>query len=123
MPSPNRHPFVPGLLAVLLVAIAACGGTQATPSPVPPSDAPASASLERSVAPSGAAGSPSPAGASGSPGGGAFDPEAVSLHLERVVDRLVSPLAVTHAGDGSGRIFVLEQRGQIRIVRDGQLVG
>ena len=40
-----------------------------------------------------------------------------------MVDRLVSPLAVTHAGDGSGRIFVLEQRGQIRIVRDGQLLG
>ena len=59
----------------------------------------------------------------GSPGGGAFDPEALGLSLEPVVDRLVSPLAVTHAGDGSGRIFVLEQRGQIRIVRDGQLLG
>ena len=40
-----------------------------------------------------------------------------------MVDGLVSPLAVTNAGDGSGRIFVLEQRGQIRIVRDGQLLG
>jgi glucose/arabinose dehydrogenase len=50
-----------------------------------------------------------------------FDPERVGLDFERVVDGLVAPLAVTHAGDGSGRIFVLEQRGQIRVVEDGQL--
>ena len=98
-------------------------GGQALSSPVPPSAVPASVSPESSVAPSGDAGSPSPAGPSGSPGGGAFDPEGIELSLERVVDQLVSPLAVTHVGDGSGRIFVLEQGGQIRIVRDGQLVG
>jgi glucose/arabinose dehydrogenase len=122
MPSPNRHPLAVGLAVTVLVA-AACGGTQTRPSPMRPSEIPTSASPEPSVAPSGAPGSPSPAGASGSPGGGPFNPERVSLHLERVVDRLVSPLAVTHAGDDSGRIFVLEQRGQIRIVRDGRLVG
>jgi len=33
-----------------------------------------------------------------------------------------TPLAVTNAGDGSGRIFVAEQSGAIRIVRDGALV-
>ena len=123
MPSHKRHRFAPGLLGVLLVAVAACGGTQASSSPSSPSEAPASASLEPSVAPSGVAGSPGPAGTSASPAGGTFDPEALGLYLEPVVDRLVSPLAVTHAGDGSGRIFVLEQRGQIRIVRDGQLLG
>ena len=52
-----------------------------------------------------------------------FDPERVALSLERVVDQLVAPLAVTHAGDGSGRIFVLEQRGQIRVVQDAGLAG
>src|SRR6187397_1354742 len=88
MPPPNRHPLAAGLMAVVLVSFAACGGTQATPSTVPPSAAPAS-----------------------------------GWSLERVVDGLVSPLAVTNAGDGSGRIFVLEQGGQIRIVRDGQLLG
>ena len=111
-----------GLAAVLLIVLAACGGGQALSSPVPPSEAPASASPAPSAAPNGDAGSPSPAGPSGSPGGGAFDPEGVGLHLELVVDQLTSPLAVTHAGDGSGRFFVLEQGGQIRIVRDGQLV-
>jgi glucose/arabinose dehydrogenase len=31
------------------------------------------------------------------------------------------PLLVTHAGDGSGRLFVVEQGGTIRIVRDGRV--
>lgn len=30
------------------------------------------------------------------------------------------PVLVTHAGDGSGRLFVLEQTGRIRIAQDGQ---
>ncbi|MFK8114732.1 MAG: PQQ-dependent sugar dehydrogenase [Rubripirellula sp.] len=34
-----------------------------------------------------------------------------------------SPVVATHAGDGSGRLFVAEQDGQIFIVRDGELVG
>src|SRR6185295_11569082 len=33
-----------------------------------------------------------------------------------------SPLDVADAGDGSGRIFVAEQAGRIRIVRDGTLL-
>ncbi len=35
---------------------------------------------------------------------------------------LVSPVQLTHAGDGSGRLFVIEKEGRIRIVRDGLLV-
>ena len=107
MPSPNRHPLVVAVTAVLLVVLAACGGSQATPSRMPPSQVPPS-----QVPPSEAPPSEAPPA---SPG--------IGLSLEPVVDRLVSPLAVTNAGDGSGRIFVLEQRGQIRIVRDGQLLG
>jgi glucose/arabinose dehydrogenase len=34
---------------------------------------------------------------------------------------LERPLYVTHAGDGSGRLFVVEQPGRIRIVREGKL--
>ena len=33
-----------------------------------------------------------------------------------------SPVQVTHAGDGSGRLFIVEQTGQIRIYEDGQLL-
>ena len=32
------------------------------------------------------------------------------------------PIQVTHAGDGSGRIFVVEQQGRIRIVNNGVIV-
>lgn len=35
---------------------------------------------------------------------------------------LDAPLFVTNAGDGSGRLFVLEKRGLVRIVSDGALV-
>ena len=54
--------------------------------------------------------------------GGSFDPARVGLALEPLVGGLSDPLAVTHAGDGSGRLFVLEQQGRIRIVQDGALV-
>jgi glucose/arabinose dehydrogenase len=50
-----------------------------------------------------------------------FDPTAITLASETVVGGLENPLDVTHAGDGSGRIFVAEQTGRIRIVRDGAL--
>jgi glucose/arabinose dehydrogenase len=52
----------------------------------------------------------------------AFDPAGLTVGLETVVDGLDAPLAVTSAGDGSGRIFVVQQGGQILIVRDGALV-
>jgi len=38
------------------------------------------------------------------------------------VTGLTHPVEVANAGDGSGRLFVLEQAGRIRIVRDGALV-
>jgi glucose/arabinose dehydrogenase len=31
------------------------------------------------------------------------------------------PVAITHAGDGSGRLFVIEQQGAVRIIKDGAL--
>ena len=46
----------------------------------------------------------------------------ILIELETVASGLVSPVAVTHAGDGSGRLFIVEQTGQIRIVRDGALL-
>jgi glucose/arabinose dehydrogenase len=52
----------------------------------------------------------------------AFQPDAVTLALETVVEDLASPLFVTHAGDGSGRLFVIEKAGKIRIIAEGALL-
>lgn len=44
------------------------------------------------------------------------------ISLTPVVSGLDLPVHVTHAGDGSGRLFVVEQRGRIRIVENGILL-
>lgn len=50
-------------------------------------------------------------------------PAAPQLVLELVADNLNQPLAARHAGDGSGRLFVIERPGLIRIIAaNGQLL-
>ena len=39
--------------------------------------------------------------------------------IEEIATGFSSPLFVTHAGDGSGRLFVVQQRGRIRIIDAG----
>ena len=112
----------------MVLVAAACSPA---PSPVPVPSAPGQASTAR---PSGTPGGPSvpqpSASVAGSPGptivasapAGPFDPRGVVPVVSVVVGGLRSPLDVADAGDGSGRIFVAEQAGRIRIVRDGTLV-
>ena len=40
----------------------------------------------------------------------------------KITAGLSLPVQVTHAGDGSGRIFVVEQQGRIRIVKEGVIL-
>ena len=70
--------------------------------------------------PATAAGQPAPEAPAPAPA--APDLNAVAVRLESVVEGLEQPLFVTHAGDGSGRLFILEKEGRIRIVQDGQLL-
>lgn len=46
----------------------------------------------------------------------------VRIDLELVASGLTSPVSATHAGDGSGRLFVVDQAGQIRIIQNGVLL-
>ncbi|MGD2115510.1 MAG: PQQ-dependent sugar dehydrogenase [Acidobacteriota bacterium] len=52
----------------------------------------------------------------------AAQPDTLELSLEPVVGGLDLPVGAVHAGDGSGRLFVLEQTGAVRIVRDGEIL-
>ena len=54
----------------------------------------------------------------GSSGGGLPD---VEVRLEPVVTGLDQPLNLVNAGDGSGRLFVLEKGGTVRIVQNGNV--
>ena len=81
----------------------------AAPSPLPPSPMPTSPPLPTAT--------PTPTVTSNP----IADPAAIRLRLQPVVSGLERPLGIANAGDGSGRLFVLEQVGRIRIVRDGAL--
>ena len=48
-----------------------------------------------------------------------IDAELPQFNLDKFAEGLSLPVQVTHAGDGSGRLFVVEQEGRIRIVRNG----
>jgi glucose/arabinose dehydrogenase len=48
--------------------------------------------------------------------------DAVSKALVAVATGLSSPVLVTHAGDGSGRLFVVEQTGRIKIIDGGTVL-
>jgi glucose/arabinose dehydrogenase len=50
-----------------------------------------------------------------------FRPARVRLGLRPFAAGLESPLLLTNAGDGTGRAFIVEQAGRIRIVQDGRL--
>jgi glucose/arabinose dehydrogenase len=60
-------------------------------------------------------------GAGGAQSDGA-DPDAPAVELRLVADGLAVPVFLTEPDDGSGRLFVVDQVGQVRIVEDGRLL-
>jgi glucose/arabinose dehydrogenase len=47
---------------------------------------------------------------------------SVRIELEAVASGLVAPVYLTHAGDDTDRLFVVDQPGTIRIIQDGMLL-
>ncbi|MBI3607024.1 MAG: PQQ-dependent sugar dehydrogenase [Nitrospirae bacterium] len=48
-------------------------------------------------------------------------PPYPALRLESIAKGFDAPLGLYHAGDGSGRLFIVEQRGTIQVWKKGQL--
>ncbi|MBA4371034.1 MAG: glucose dehydrogenase [Coriobacteriaceae bacterium] len=96
-----RHARAALIALAAALALVGCGrGTE------PPAVAPEPTSIPEATS------APPPAVAPG------FPSEIVPVKL---VGGLDQPVFVTHAGDGSGRLFVVEKTGRIRILRDGKV--
>src|SRR5882762_7967284 len=50
-------------------------------------------------------------------------PAALQVELVPVASGFASPLDIQQAGDGSGRLFVVEQAGAIKIIQSGNVLG
>jgi glucose/arabinose dehydrogenase len=139
----TRRPVLTGLLALLMVALSACMATGPGPTPtaVPPAATPparatlppaaAAATLTPGVSPSRVPTqlTPTPAATvvpvrptaeSASPSPAPPTLEGVRLRLDPVADGLDQPVFVANAGDGSGRLFIVEKAGVIRVLEPGQ---
>lgn len=109
MPAPTQQTAAPTEPPSTPTAVPQPSATQA----LPPATVPGPATEEPAPSPTATTPPPSPTPA-------LFDPAALDLRLELVADGLNAPVYVTHAGDGSSRLFVVEKRGAIRTLADGQ---
>jgi len=93
------------LAACLPILLAACGPASTTPVPA------------IQATPGSTTGASGPAAVTAEPATGGSAPAGIpKLELTVVAGDLASPVDVADAGDGSGRRFVVEQAGRIRIV-------
>jgi glucose/arabinose dehydrogenase len=121
----SRRSSPPAGLRLLVAAavaglLAGCGSPLAPTAPTGPTPPVVTPAPSVTGTPSATpAASPTSGPAATAPGSAS---PATSIRLEPVAEGLASPLFVGNAGDGSGRLFVLEQGGRVRVIRDGQLL-
>ncbi|MHB8050415.1 MAG: PQQ-dependent sugar dehydrogenase [Coriobacteriia bacterium] len=102
-----RHPLIVLLACVLAIAGTLTGCVDIAPAPESVAPTPEAAGTESDDEPQPEAGA------------GALALDALEIELEQVLDGFSQPLYVTGAGDGSGRIFVVEKTGLVWTVRGG----
>jgi glucose/arabinose dehydrogenase len=102
-------------LLLIGVLVVACGPAIATLEPSGDANVSASPST---LAPTASATATTPSTATSPP----IDPAGVTLRVNVLVDGLENPVDVTAPADAGGRLFVVEQPGRIRVVRDGKLL-
>ncbi len=139
-----RYPYLAGRMAALLatLVLAGCGPgsstgeATATATPFAPETiaaSPTEIALPTEVftetpeptetappEPTGAPSETAPPPDKETPAGGLTElPDPAGYSWQPVVGGLSSPIGLANAGDGSGRLFVLEQAGAIRIIQEG----
>ncbi len=111
-------------ISVVMAAMAACTPTPvATPSataPSAPMDTPTLAPAETQPAATGIVEPTSTAAPTAVPDATDF-PDPNGFEWQEWLGGLNKPVDLLAAGDGSGRVFILEQAGLVRLVLDGQL--
>ncbi len=126
-----RHPIlIPLSTCVLIISTlaAACGASASSrPAAVAgqqstPGSATDSTSSPNGTSVPGESSDTGPAVSASSSAALAFDPQTLDLQVEPFVTGLEEPVYVTSAHDGTGRLFVVERRGRIRIIRNGSLL-
>ena len=110
------------LILLLVLSVAACNGT-GTPTSIPPSSTSTSPSVtQTSVTPTTTTDTPLPTQTSPTetPAGATTFPDPSAFTWRMIIDGLQRPVDLQP--DGSGRLFVIEKPGRIRILENDQLV-
>jgi glucose/arabinose dehydrogenase len=116
-------------LALALIGLAAClpgGSAESTPTliPMPTPPAPTAPPASDTTAPTGEPGPTDPANPTAeqptTPAGPDLD--ALNLGVEPVADGFSAPTGIANAGDGGGRLFIIEKAGTIHIFDGGAVL-
>ena len=108
----------------LTALVGACAGPAPTAAPWTAEPSPIATTPAASPTPASPGGSTTPPASAPASAAAAdrLDLAGVRVALETVASGLSAPLWATAAGDDSGRLFVAEQGGRIRVVLDGSLL-